>query len=1159
MAETTQKIVIDIKAETTKATNNIKKLNKQIDGLHKQVKKSDKSMKSTTKSIKGLSLGFKQLTSHLARLVVIYGSFQAISDTIKTFADFEQTIATLGAVSGATGEELKGLEDKSLELGASTVFSASQVAEAMVEMARAGLSYQQTLDGIAGVLDLAVVGNMSLADAVKATTGAMHGFTLEAKDMGIIADVMAKASSDSAQTVEELSQAMSKVAPVATSLGNSLTETTALLEVLADNNIKTALAGTNLKIAMLRLSSNNEAKIWLDKLSVASGDVSTSMYDAEDNVLPFRQQLEKLKFALSKVSNEASKMYLAKIVGTEAITGTEVLMGNLDSIDSKMVELNKSFGFSGEASRAMMDTLKGSYAELMASLEALQLKIGQDLSPTLRDLVDNFTDFINGIDDKDITRFTDAIALLVSGLVEMDKWASALATTLVGWGEALSDNAKKLIAVTVVVVKLRKALLSLFLMMKAHPVIAGLTATLALVTVATVAWQKSIDDVNDSTDKFNTSVQGLNDSISKVFSGEDLSDKQMREIFKNLDDDTQRARKSLTQLQGELKKLETDKYSVFTIFTDEDEARLRKVKDNIKILETNMNNAGIATAKLTERTQGLIEARMEEIKAINKTKNAHEQLSATAQPLVEEELKAVDKLTKKYKDRAVALEKTLGTMKGKEGRYAKDIIKLEAKIAKVRADYANKRKSAQLNLANDIADINARGLSDLQQYNDAQKRADEQLALAKKALAEGNLAIAEEYFAKYQSLIEVNASAEIKEGEKVVKTLQSLNGELIKDKKAGHEFNMQLLKEQEAREIAIINNKIALKKAEMAMVKLQIDLQIEAIKLMGQMINGIKNVGWDEQLTKFKQDAIDIQTKLDAIFKEQRQLKIKPTSSVAEASQVAGDIAGDVQRGLDGKKIEPKIGADTANAEKEFDLYKNKLTGETISVEMGADTTQAGIDLDDFVHVTEQTRAEATMDLDTLPAQTKAGSAKANIESDTIIPKMDLDIAPALASDRRMRKIASRPLPKIVQIIEHHHIQTGNFSTGGAIPRFADGGHLDNGLGHSRKSGSLGGYGGGDKIKALLEAGEFIIRKEAVKALGLNRLYAINQGKLPRFNQGGAVTPKLPRYAVGGSVNSSSSNKTMDINLNIGGASFALQGTESIANQLAEYLQGSEF
>jgi len=104
--------------------------------------------------------------------------------------------------------------------------------------------------------------------------------------------------------------------------------------------------------------------------------------------------------------------------------------------------------------------------------------------------------------------------------------------------------------------------------------------------------------------------------------------------------------------------------------------------------------------------------------------------------------------------------------------------------------------------------------------------------------------------------------------------------------------------------------------------------------------------------------------------------------------------------------------------------------------------------------------------------------------------------------------------------IYYHYV--GKHQTGGLIqqlPRFANGGHLDNGRGHTRKQGKLSGFGGGDKIKALLEAGEFIVKKEAVQRLGVGRLKTINEGKIPRFKEGGYITP---RFADGGSVASSS-------------------------------------
>ena len=141
-------------------------------------------------------------------------------------------------------------------------------------------------------------------------------------------------------------------------------------------------------------------------------------------------------------------------------------------------------------------------------------------------------------------------------------------------------------------------------------------------------------------------------------------------------------------------------------------------------------------------------------------------------------------------------------------------------------------------------------------------------------------------------------------------------------------------------------------------------------------------------------------------------------------------------------------------------------------------------------------------------------------------------------------------------------MQTPKQLFGSAIPRFNVGGHLDSGLGHSRKTGMLGGYGGGDRIKALLEAGEFIINKSAVRKLGLDRMNMINQGMLPRFNTGGIVdSVDTVNNAMSEGVTDSSissSGNIVDLNFNIGGNSYKAFADEDVANQLAEFLLRSE-
>lgn len=75
--------------------------------------------------------------------------------------------------------------------------------------------------------------------------------------------------------------------------------------------------------------------------------------------------------------------------------------------------------------------------------------------------------------------------------------------------------------------------------------------------------------------------------------------------------------------------------------------------------------------------------------------------------------------------------------------------------------------------------------------------------------------------------------------------------------------------------------------------------------------------------------------------------------------------------------------------------------------------------------------------------------------------------------------------------------------TGGPIYGFSEGQYIP-------RDGKLPGYGGGDKIRALLEPGEFILRKEAVRAIGLPSLFDLNA---LRFNIGGAV-PDFPQQDI---------------------------------------------
>ena len=250
-------IQIKIDAVAGNASKEINKLTKDIAKMNKTIATGGKV---TTQNVGQMTRSFKSLTAHVSKLAIIYGTFKTLMTGTVITAQFEQSIQKLGIYSGATAQELALLEEKAKALGESTVFSASQVAEGMNEMALAGLSSEDMLAGIGDTLNLASVGMISLKEATDYTVTSMKTYGLEASDMNDITDIFAKGSTISATTVTQLGQALTKVGAVASTYNVSLEETTALLGVLADGGRRASEAGTQLKISMLRLASNPEAK-----------------------------------------------------------------------------------------------------------------------------------------------------------------------------------------------------------------------------------------------------------------------------------------------------------------------------------------------------------------------------------------------------------------------------------------------------------------------------------------------------------------------------------------------------------------------------------------------------------------------------------------------------------------------------------------------------------------------------------------------------------------------------------------------------------------------------------------------------------------------------------------------------------------------------------
>jgi len=323
--------------------------------FEKGLKKVNRKLTQAGKNFQRIG---KSMTTSVTAPLVAMGAIAG-----KTFMDFEQSMLKVKAISGATGEEFKALEQNAKALGSSTMFTASQVAGLQLELSKLGLTPQQINASTESILNLAQATDSDLAQAAEVAAKTMQAFGLQATDMTMITDVMADSFSSSALDLNKFETAMSTVGPVAKGAGADLQETTAILGVLVNNGVDASTAGTALRNIFLDLA----------KEGMTMGE------------------------AMDKINNSTNPLAVSmELFGKRGATVATVLANNGKAIE----ELNQDFRDSqGEASRmaAIMDSgLGGSLRKLLSQLEGLAIQIGEKLVPIFSDIIG----FVSGVINK---------------------------------------------------------------------------------------------------------------------------------------------------------------------------------------------------------------------------------------------------------------------------------------------------------------------------------------------------------------------------------------------------------------------------------------------------------------------------------------------------------------------------------------------------------------------------------------------------------------------------------------------------------------------------------------------------------------------------------------------------------------------------------------
>lgn len=520
---------VDVATEQGETSDEARELARQIQDLSSELHenktklsdaeyaadKLDNSLEEVESSAKKADDGFTMFKATLANLAAdaimraVDGIKNLVGNVIELGQNFTSTMSEVSAISGATGEDFEKLEACAREYGATTVFSASNAAEALKYMSLAGWDADQSTSALGGVLNLAAASGMELGAASDMVTDYLSAFAMEAGDAAYFADLLSYAQSHSNTTAEALGEAYKNCAANLNAAGQDVETVTSLLEGMANQGYKGSEAGTAMAAIMRDITNG------MKDGAIKIGETSVAVMDAQGNFRDLTDILTEVEAATNGMGDAERAVALSSTFTADSTKGLNLILNEgMDNIAGYEEELRGASGSAEEMANIMNDNLSGDVAAMNSAFEELGLKIYDALESKLRAGVQFIT---NGV--------IPAIEWLGGHIPEVTIAVSGLGAVIaaMNWGTISS----KIAMVKGALVKLAAALGGISL-----PAIAIIAVITAVALAFTNLWKNNEEFRNKITAiwdgikaKFDEFGQGIVDRLNALgFEFEDITE-----------------------------------------------------------------------------------------------------------------------------------------------------------------------------------------------------------------------------------------------------------------------------------------------------------------------------------------------------------------------------------------------------------------------------------------------------------------------------------------------------------------------------------------------------------------------------------------------------------------------------------------------------------
>lgn len=360
-----------------------------LDNLGESAEEAGSSMGEAEGKANSLADSLKKLFAVISMAAVLSQVGKYASDAIDIGKDYTAMVSEVQALSGATGSDLALLENTAREYGATTVFSATEAAEALKYMSLAGWDAQQSSSALGGVLNLAAAGGMELGQASDMVTDYLSAFGMQAQDSAYFADMLAYAQANSNTSAEQLGEAYRNSAANLNAAGQDVETVTSMLEAMANQGYKGSEAGTALTAVMRDITNNMEDG------AIKIGDTSVAVSDAQGNFRDLTDILLDVEKATDGMGEAERAAALGATFTADSTKGLNLMLNEgIENIAGYEEALRSSTGAASDMADTMNDNLTGDMANMNSAFEEMQLQTFEAMEAPLRDDVQYLTSTI---------------------------------------------------------------------------------------------------------------------------------------------------------------------------------------------------------------------------------------------------------------------------------------------------------------------------------------------------------------------------------------------------------------------------------------------------------------------------------------------------------------------------------------------------------------------------------------------------------------------------------------------------------------------------------------------------------------------------------------------------------------------------------------------